>query len=98
MEKKLTDAEIDDTLQRLGHWRREGEWLCRSFAFDDFDQTMAFVNRIADQARASDHHPELIVGYRSCIVRYTTHSAGGLTRLDSRAASEADRAFEQKIK
>jgi 4a-hydroxytetrahydrobiopterin dehydratase len=56
--------------------------LSREFSFDDFHQTMAFVNAVAWVAHEQDHHPDLEVGYRRCRVTYSTHAIGGLSEND----------------
>ncbi len=52
------------------------------FQFDNFHQTMAFVNALAWIAHQQDHHPDLEIGYKHCLVRYSTHSIGGLSEND----------------
>jgi len=66
----------------------------RSFRFTDFHQTMAFVNALAWIAHREDHHPDLEVGYNRCVVRYSTHAAGGLTENDFICAARIDRLVE----
>ena len=59
-------------------------------AVDDFYRTMAFVNAVAWIANTEDHHPDLEVGYATCVVRYSTHSVGGLSRNDFICAAKID--------
>ena len=60
----------------------------RSFRFENFYQTMAFVDAVAEIAHAQDHHPEMLVGYNACTVSWTTHSHGGLTLNDAICAAQ----------
>jgi 4a-hydroxytetrahydrobiopterin dehydratase len=55
----------------------------REFGFKNFHETMAFVNAVAWIAHTEDHHPDLEVGYKTCVVTYSTHSVGGVTRNDT---------------
>ena len=87
MKPTWDDASIAAALARLDGWAREGEAVAKTFRFEDYDAVIAFVNAVASIARRQDHHPELIVGYNTCRVRYTTHAAGGLTRRDFDAAA-----------
>jgi len=90
---KLREEEIVVRLAALPAWRRVAapvDTIERSFGFKDFHHTMAFVNAVAWIAHRADHHPELIVGYNTCTVRYSTHSAGGLTEKDFAAARAVD--------
>lgn len=81
-------------LAQLQGWRLSGdsgsECIAKSFAFADFCQTMTFVNALAWLAEAHQHHPELRVQYGACEVRYRTHDAAGITRLDFECAARAD--------
>jgi 4a-hydroxytetrahydrobiopterin dehydratase len=73
-------------------WRLadDGSSLKRSFGFDDFYHTMAFVNAVAWIANAEDHHPDLEVGYNYCRVTFSTHSIGGLSENDFICAAKVD--------
>jgi len=79
---RLTDAEVDARLASLPGWQRDGHALCRRFDFPDYHRTMAFVNAVAWIAHQDDHHPDLSVHYGHCEVRWSTHSAGGITARD----------------
>jgi 4a-hydroxytetrahydrobiopterin dehydratase len=65
--------------------------LQRSFKFKDFYRTMSFVNAVAHIANTEDHHPDLEVGYDSCLITYATHSIGGLSHNDFICAAKIDR-------
>jgi 4a-hydroxytetrahydrobiopterin dehydratase len=36
------------------------------------------------------HHPELVLSHRRCVVRWRTHDVQGLSRLDFDAATQTD--------
>ena len=77
-------------LGELDGWRIENDALCRTLRCVDFRQAMDLAHHIAEMAEAPDHHPELVVGWGSCQVRWTTHDAGGLTRRDFICAAKVD--------
>jgi 4a-hydroxytetrahydrobiopterin dehydratase len=54
----------------------------RVYHFQDYYETMAFVNAVAWIAHQQDHHPDLEVGYNRCTVHFSTHSVGGLSEND----------------
>ncbi|MCB1994788.1 MAG: 4a-hydroxytetrahydrobiopterin dehydratase [Burkholderiaceae bacterium] len=87
---RLTDAEVDARLASLPGWRREDNALKRRFDFPDYHHTLAFVNAVAWIAHADDHHPDLSVHYGHCEVRWSTHSAGGITARDILSAAKVD--------
>lgn len=62
----------------------------REFRFKNFYHTIAFVNALAWIANQEDHHPDLEVGYNRCLVRFSTHSIGGLSNNDFICAAKID--------
>ena len=56
--------------------------LERAFDLPSFQAAIAFVNRVAELAEAEDHHPDITVSYKTVTLRWTTHSAGGITERD----------------
>ncbi|HEY5366667.1 MAG TPA: 4a-hydroxytetrahydrobiopterin dehydratase [Casimicrobiaceae bacterium] len=74
----------------LPDWSVTDGALVRSYTFDDFHHTMAFVNAVAWIAHREDHHPDLDVGYGRCTLRWSTHSAGGITRNDFICAARVE--------
>lgn len=62
----------------------------KTFAFKSYLQTMAFVNAIAYIAEQQDHHPDLLVRYNSCSVRFNTHDVQGITHSDFACAALVD--------
>ena len=64
--------------------------ITKVYEFDDFYETMAFVNAVAYVAHAEDHHPELAVSYNRCSVTYSTHAIGGLSENDFICAAKIE--------
>jgi 4a-hydroxytetrahydrobiopterin dehydratase len=85
---RLSDADVDARL--ADGWQRIAGALQKSWDFPDFHHTMAFVNALAWIAHREDHHPDLGVHYGRCVVRYSTHSAGGITARDFACAAMVD--------
>jgi 4a-hydroxytetrahydrobiopterin dehydratase len=79
---KLTAAEIDQALHALPGWTRQGDAITRQFTFASFRDAIAFVTRLAFEAEAADHHPDLAINYKRVTVTWSTHDAGGVTRKD----------------
>ncbi len=92
IEHKLTQARITELLPEVPGWElaEEGRALVRTYRFDDYYQTMAFVNAVAFMAHREDHHPDLGVHYDRVVVRYSTHDVGGLSENDFICAARAD--------
>jgi 4a-hydroxytetrahydrobiopterin dehydratase len=90
-EHKLTQARVAELMPELPGWElvEEGRALCRTFKFDNYYQTLAFVNALAYIAHREDHHPDLGVHYDRAVVRYSTHDVGGLSENDFICAAKA---------
>jgi 4a-hydroxytetrahydrobiopterin dehydratase len=88
---RLADAEIERCLAALAGWARVDDRIEKTFLFDDFHRTMAFVNALAFIAHRENHHPDLAVHYGRCIVALSTHDAGGITGNDCIVAARIER-------
>jgi 4a-hydroxytetrahydrobiopterin dehydratase len=51
---------------------------------------MAFVNAVAFLAEQNDHHPEILVKYKTCSVRWRTHDVRGISHSDFECALKVD--------
>ncbi|NYZ61245.1 4a-hydroxytetrahydrobiopterin dehydratase [Luteimonas deserti] len=91
-EHRLPEARLRELLPELPEWTlaEDGQALTRTFRFDDYHRTMAFVNALAFIAHREDHHPDLGVHYDRVHVRYSTHDVGGLSENDFICAAKAD--------
>ena len=87
----LARAEIDALLAEAPGWSYDGRVISKSYAFEDYHRTMAFVNAVAWIAHREDHHPDLAVGYNRCRVDFSTHSVGGISRNDFICAARIER-------
>lgn len=86
----LEDSDIDQRLEALQGWRREGAAIVREFRFDDFVGSVGFVNRVLEPAEEMNHHPDLAISWNTVTVSVSTHSQGGLTAADFELASKID--------
>lgn len=92
--RALTPTEVVTRLAEHPDWKLSGDGadvaIEKSFQFADYYETIAFVNALAFVAHGLDHHPDLSVHYRHCVVRYRTHDVQGLSELDFQCAARAD--------
>jgi 4a-hydroxytetrahydrobiopterin dehydratase len=72
------------------NWHEVDEALEREFGFDGFPQAIAFVDRVAELAEAENHHPDIAISYKRVTLRWSTHSAGGITDRDRQLAARTD--------
>ena len=89
-----TATQIVTLLSKLEGWKLTGETATvaieKTFNFNNYFETMAFVNAVALVAHKQDHHPDLQVFYNRCVVRFNTHDVGGLSSTDFACASLVD--------
>jgi 4a-hydroxytetrahydrobiopterin dehydratase len=86
----LSDDEIQERLQGLDGWDREGDAIRKQFQLEDFKGSVDFVNRLTPAAEEMNHHPDLEISWNKVTVRISTHSEGGLTENDFELASKID--------
>ncbi len=81
---------IEAALAQLPGWVLADGSIEKRYAFPDFHRTLAFVNALAWIANAEDHHPDLLVSYGQCTVRFNTHAVGGISNNDFICAAKVD--------
>ena len=86
----MSSAEIALHLNDAPGWALKAGAIERKFAFKNFFETMAFVNALAWICNTQDHHPDLAVSYGGCVVRFNTHSVGGISINDFICAAQVD--------
>jgi 4a-hydroxytetrahydrobiopterin dehydratase len=86
----LGAGHVSSYLAALPGWAQAGDAIEKTYKFKDFGQTMKFVNAVADVANQENHHPDLAVSYSQCGVKFSTHSAKGLTENDFICAAKVE--------
>ena len=89
----LEDEEIEQRLDELGDWEREGNSIQKNFEFDDFDAAIKFVNEVAKLAERYDHHPDIDIRYNRVRLALSTHAEGGLTGRDFDIAGDIEQSI-----
>lgn len=70
-------------------WSEVESALEREFTFPDFRRAIAFVVAVAELAEAEDHHPDIEIRFKRVTLRWSTHSAGGVTERDRELAARS---------
>ena len=87
---RMSDATVHDHLAQVSGWHlREGA-IEKTYSFKNYFETIAFVNALAWICNTEDHHPDLLVSFSRCVVRFNTHSVGGISINDFICAAKAD--------
>lgn len=86
----LKADEAKARLKKIPEWELEKKHIERTFEFDDFSESIDFVNGVADVAEDEEHHPDIDIRYNKVRLVVCTHSKGGLTELDFNLAERID--------
>lgn len=71
-------------------WERDGDEIVRTFDFETYLAGIGFAAGVGGVAEEAFHHPEIVIGYKSVEVRFTSHEAGGITEDDLRLAERVN--------
>lgn len=83
---------IRTALGEFPGWTTDGQALVRQYTFASFPDAIAFATRLAFDAEAADHHPDLLISHRKVTVTWSTHSEGGVTEKDLAGVRASDAA------
>lgn len=90
----LSATQIIAGLAKTEDWKLHGDGaniaIEKTYRFENFLKTMAFVNALAYIAEQQDHHPELLLTYSTCSVRFNTHDVQGVSKSDFECAALID--------
>jgi 4a-hydroxytetrahydrobiopterin dehydratase len=91
----MTVKQVSVRLQTIPDWSKRAQTILRTFTFEDFLESVDFVNRIATKAEKSKHHPDIDIRYNKVTLKLTTHDEGGLTEKDFSLARQCDEVFSR---
>ena len=83
----LDPAAVTAALVDLPGWEVDGDAIVRTAQLPSFPAAIAVVDRVAAIAEERDHHPDIDIRWRTLTFRCSTHSAGGVTELDTALAA-----------
>jgi 4a-hydroxytetrahydrobiopterin dehydratase len=93
MTKAMLPTEIEEALKDVPGWAAKDGCILKKFIFATYMDGIRFVEAVAIEAEALDHHPDILVRYADVTVFLSTHSANGLTYKDFDLASRVEKAF-----
>jgi 4a-hydroxytetrahydrobiopterin dehydratase len=91
-EPPLDESAIELLIKQTPTWHfaSNESLLVRTFHFQNYYQTIDFVNHVADICHEQNHHPELKISYQRCEVAFNTHTVNGVTENDFICAAKID--------
>jgi 4a-hydroxytetrahydrobiopterin dehydratase len=75
--KILTKKELHVIMSRLAGWKMAENKLSRTFEFQDFVQSLSFVNSLVAYFETIDHHPDVYIAYGEVTFELTRYDVGG---------------------
>jgi 4a-hydroxytetrahydrobiopterin dehydratase len=92
----LKGSALEDLGRQLPAWKIVNEHhIARSFAFPDFRQALAFVDKVGALAEEQGHHPDIFLAWGKAEITIWTHKIDGLTESDFILAAKIDRLYPQ---
>ena len=87
MAELLDDTAVARALEDLPGWERDGDAIVRTAKLPSFPAAIGVVDRVAEIAEERNHHPDIDIRWRTLTFRCSTHSAGGITEMDTALAA-----------
>jgi 4a-hydroxytetrahydrobiopterin dehydratase len=95
--RALKPTEVILALGQIPGWHLSGDGdqiaIEKTFEFAEHTHALLFVNSVGWLSEKLNHHPELLLTYKRCVLRWNTHDVRGLSRLDFEAATQTDALF-----
>ena len=89
-----TDEEVSEFSKQIPQWtivERDGiRRLERVFKFGNFEDALAFTNKVGAVAEEQGHHPAILTEWGRVTVTWWTHKIKGLHRNDFIMAAKTD--------
>ena len=60
-------------------WVNSDDKLNKTFEFDNFEQAISFINKVAKIAEKQNHHPDIEIKYNKVKLSITDHEKGGVS-------------------
>ena len=93
---KLSPNQIADQLKSLAGWEYSHNSIRKLYRFKEFLDGIRFIDRVAELAKAADHHPDIAVNYTRVTFTCSTHDQGGVTEKDFRLANQIEDEFKRR--
>lgn len=93
----LDPAKISKYKEEVPGWEvdKDSKELSKLFNFDSYWAGLGFVNAVGWIAQSEKHHPDMELGYKKVLVRYSTHAIGGLSENDFICAAKVNALIQQ---
>ena len=94
---RISDADLRTLMPKIPDWGvvvvDDVMRMTREFSFKNFEQAMAFSNRVGDIAESAGHHPAILTEWGKVTVTWWSHKIRGLHKNDLIMAARTDEVF-----
>ena len=95
--KILTAKELRTIMPRLAGWKLVRNKLARTFEFQDFVESLSFVNSLVVYFETMDHHPDVYIAYGEVTFELTRYDLGGrVTDRDVEVAKKISSTYQAR--
>ena len=92
----LSNDEIEKNIVELDSgWELKDGKVVKSFQFSSFMNAIEFVNEVAKIAERLDHHPIIIINWKTVKLSLKSFDVDAITKRDIALAKEIDKVEEQ---
>ena len=93
----LTAKELRTIMPRLTGWKLVRNKLVRTFEFQDFVESLSFVNSLVAYFETVDHHPDVYIAYGEVTFELTRYDLGGrVTDRDVEVAKKISSSYRAR--
>tara|TARA_B110000003_G_scaffold125907_1_gene128027 strand:- start:209 stop:487 length:279 start_codon:yes stop_codon:yes gene_type:complete len=71
---------IEKSLMSLEGWIFENDIIYKEYTFKNYMDSIRFIQNLAQEAERNNHHPDMVVGWCTIKVSFTSHDEGGVTK------------------
>jgi len=92
----LSESEAEALLTETPKWSLidNSTKIKRNFAFDNFVDALAFVNKLGELCESEGHHADISFGWGYCEVTFYSHKIGGLHKNDFIMAAKLNTLYQ----
>ena len=96
--KVLTAKELRTVMPRLSGWKLANNKIARTFEFQDFVESLSFVNSLVAYFETVDHHPDVRIAYGEVTFELTRFDVGGrVTDRDVEVAKKISSTYRARV-
>ncbi len=95
--KVLSEEEVWEGLKALPGWTFADDKISKEFKFNDFTDSLLFVNKMAPVFEENDHHPNTHIMYSKVLFELQRFDSGGkVTDRDLFIAGEIEKEYASR--